>query len=69
MRLKPYFNTEFDKGPDSTLYTGGAATVAKTVGRARQSWKTARSFWRLIDSDMGYTDVLFIVLLLLSGLL
>ena len=27
MRSKPYFHTEFDEGPDSTLYAGGAMTV------------------------------------------
>ena len=32
MRLKPYFHTEFDEEPDSTLYTGGAMTTAKTAG-------------------------------------
>ena len=32
MRLRPYFHTKFDEGPDSTLYTGGAITAAKTAG-------------------------------------
>ena len=65
----PTCTPEFDEGPDSILYTGGATTVAKTAGWARQSWSTARSFWRLTDSDMGYTDELFLCLLLFSGLL
>ena len=30
--MKPYFHTEFDEGPDSTLYAGGAMTTAKTAG-------------------------------------
>ena len=61
MRLKAYLHTEFDKGPDSTLYAGGATTVVKTAGLVRQSWSTARSSWGLTDSDMGYTDELFSV--------
>ena len=32
MRSKPYFYTEFDEGPDSTLYAGGAMIVVKTAG-------------------------------------
>ena len=61
MRSKPYLHTEFEKGSDSTLYAGGATTVAKTAGSARQSWCIARSSWRLTDGDMGYTDDLFSV--------
>ena len=30
--VKPYLHTDFTKGPDSTLYAGGATTVVKTAG-------------------------------------
>ena len=31
MRSKPYFHTEFNKGPDNNLYTRGAMIAVKTA--------------------------------------